>query len=280
MSSKYSEEELKGIANRLRRRTIEMIYRAKSGHPGGSLSAADILAALYFKVLRLDPARPDWEDRDRFILSKGHAAPIYYATLMERGYFSEQVLSTYGEIDSCLQGHPDMHTPGVDMSTGSLGQGLSVAVGMALAARLKGRDLRVYALLGDGEVQEGQVWEAAMAAAKFKLDHILGIIDHNRLQVDGPVDMVMPIGPIADKWQAFNWHVLEVDGHDVGDIVRSCETAKTLKGKPTMLIAHTVKGKGVSFMEDNAAWHSRALTDAEREKALMELSFEEGRDHA
>ena len=272
--SENGERELNGVANRLRRRTIEMICRAGSGHPGGSLSAADILAALYFRVLRIDPARPNWEDRDRFILSKGHAAPIYYATLMERGYFSEEVLSTYGQIDSCLQGHPDMHTPGVDMSSGSLGQGLSAAVGMALGARLKGKHLRVYALLGDGETQEGQVWEAAMAAPKFELDHLLGIIDHNRLQIDGPVDSVMPIEPIADKWRAFNWHVLEIDGHDVGEIVRACETAATLKGKPTMIIAHTVKGKGVCFMENNPDWHAKVPTDAEREKALTELSGE------
>jgi len=269
-----NEQELQRIANKLRRRIIGMMYDAQTGHPGGSLGIAEIMAALYFKVLRIDPARPDWEDRDRFVLSKGHAAPMFYATLMERGFFSAKVLSTYGDIDSCLQGHPDMQTPGVDMSSGSLGQGLSPAIGMALGARLKGKDLRVFALLGDGEIQSGQVWEAAMAAAKFQLDNLVAIIDVNRLQVVGFVDSVMPIEPIADKWRAFGWHVLEIDGHNVGEILKACEVARMEKGRPTVIIAHTVKGKGVSFMENAPEWHSRPLTEADKVQALADLTPE------
>ena len=269
------EQELGRIANRLRRRAIEMICCAQGGHPGGSLSVAEILAVLYFRVLRVDPARPDWEDRDRFVLSKGHAAPIYYATLAERGYFPEELLSTCGEIDSCLQGHPDMRTPGVDMSSGSLGMGLSAAVGMALGARLKRQDLRVFALLGDGEIQEGQVWEAAMAAAKYRLDHLVAIIDNNRLQVVSSVEAAMPIEPVADKWRAFNWHVLEVDGHNVGEILEACAAAIAERGGPTVIIAHTTKGKGVSFMENVVVWHSQVPTEAERDQALAELAAEE-----
>lgn len=272
--SHYSEEEIARIANRLRRRTVEMVWHAQAGHPGGSLSAADILATLYFRVLRIDPKRPDWEDRDRFVLSKGHAAPVYYATLMERGYFSEELLATYDEIGSCLQGHPDVAAPGVDIGSGSLGQGLSVAVGMALGAKLKGKDLRVYALVGDGETQEGQIWEAAMAASKFQLDNLCAILDYNRLQLVGFIDQCMPIDPVAAKWQAFNWHVLEIDGHNVGEIASACEMAKTMKGKPTMIVAHTIKGKGVSFMENSPAWHARAPTEAEKDQALAELAAE------
>jgi transketolase len=252
-----------------------MICAAQTGHPGGSFSIAEMIATLYFKVLRIDPARPDWEDRDRFMLSKGHAAPIFYATLAERGYFSDEVLATYGEINSLLQGHPDIHTPGVDMPSGSLGQGLSVAAGMALGAKLKGKDLRIFALLGDGEIQEGQVWEAAMAAVKFKLDNLVAFIDYNKLQIEGQINEVMPIEPLADKWRVFNWHVLEVDGHNVGEILKACDTANKVKGRPTIIIAHTVKGKGVCFMEGKPAWHSRVLTDAERELALAELLAEE-----
>lgn len=272
--SQDDERELQRIAGRLRRRIIEMMYEAQTGHPGGSLGIAEILACLYFKVLRIDPARPEWEDRDRFVLSKGHAAPIYYATLMERGYFSEKVLSTYGDIDSCLQGHPDMQTPGVDMSSGSLGQGLSPGAGMALGARLKGKDLRVFVLLGDGEIQSGQVWEAAMAAAKFRLDNLVAIVDKNRLQVVGFVDSVMPIEPIADKWRAFGWHALEVDGHNVGEILGACDAAKNEKGRPSVIIARTVKGRGVSFMENAPEWHSKPLTDADRAHALADLTAE------
>ena len=264
--------EIQRIANKLRWRTVEMVCRAKTGHPGGSLSAADILAALYFKVLRIDPARPDWEDRDRFILSKGHAAPIFYATLMERGYFGEELLWTYGDIDSCLQGHPDRSTPGVDMPSGSLGQGLSPAIGMALGARLRGQDLRAFALLGDGEIQSGQVWEAAMAAAKYKLDNLIAILDMNRLQICGVVKAVMPIEPLADKWRSFNWQVQEADGHDVDQILEACEKAGTHKGKPTVIIAQTIKGKGVSYMENAVQWHAKVPTADEREQAFAELT--------
>ena len=269
--SQNAERELQLIANKLRRQTIELMYRAGTGHPGGSLSIAEILAALFFKVLRIDPTRPEWEDRDRFILSKGHAAPIYYATLMERGYFCEEVLLTYGQIDSCLQGHPDIGTPGVDMSSGSLGQGLSPAIGMALGARLDGRGLRVFVLMGDGEIQEGQVWEAAMSAANFELDNLVVVLDNNRLQVSGLVETVMSVEPISDKWKAFNWHVLEIDGHNVAEILKAFQMARIEKGRPTIIIANTIKGKGVSFMENAVEWHSRVLTDAERARALSEL---------
>ena len=272
--SQRDEKELQQVANKLRRLTIDMICCAETGHPGGSLSIAEILAALYFSVLRIDPVRPDWENRDRFVLSKGHAAPIYYAALMERGYFPEPILWTYGEIGSILQGHPDIRTPGVDMSSGSLGMGLSAAIGLALGARLRGQALRVFALLGDGETQEGQVWEAAMAAAKYGLDQLVAIVDHNRLQVVSTVGEAMPIEPIADKWRAFNWHVLEIDGHHVGEILEACEKARMEKGRPTLIIAHTVKGKGVSFMEDAVAWHSKVPSEAERVQALAELMAE------
>jgi transketolase len=268
----FGDDELRGIANKLRRRTIDMLWHAQAGHPGGSLSAAEILTVLYFDVMRLDPSRPDWADRDRFVLSKGHAAPIYYAALQERGYFEEDVLSTYDELDSCLQAHPAVGAPGIDMSSGSLGQGLSMAIGMALGARLLGKDLRVYALLGDGEIQEGQIWEAAMSAPKFKLDNLLAILDLNRIQLLGPVGEVMPIEPVAEKWRSFNWHVLEVDGHDVGQLRAACAQAAARRGGPTIILAHTVKGKGVSFMENTHEWHSAAVTDEVRERALAELA--------
>jgi transketolase len=264
-------EDLTRLANELRRGVIEMLHRAQAGHPGGSLSAAEILAALYFRVMRVDPQDPGWEARDRFILSKGHAAPVYYMTLMRRGFFPEALLGTYDQIDSCLQGHPDPHTPGVDMASGSLGQGLSVGVGMALGARHKGLDARVFVLLGDGELQEGQVWEAAMAAPKFDLDNLVAIVDDNRVQLMGDTRTIMPVEPIAAKWAAFNWHVIEVDGHDGEAIVAACTKAAATKGRPTVIIAHTVKGKGVSFMENTHLWHSAVVTDEIREKALAEL---------
>lgn len=266
------ERELAAIANKLRQTTIRMLFHSEAGHPGGSLSAAEILTTLYFRVLRIDPARPDWVDRDRFILSKGHAAPIYYAALVECGYFPSEILETYDELDSILQAHPDSHTPGIDASSGSLGQGLSVAIGMALGSKLKGQDLRVYALLGDGEMQEGQVWEAAMSAPKFKLDNLVAIVDHNRIQLVDFLDKAMPIDPIADKWQAFNWNVIEVDGHSIPQLLQAFTVARTVEGQPTVIIAHTVKGKGVSFMENSPAWHAKAPNETERDKALAELS--------
>lgn len=265
---KYLEEQ----ARQIRIDILEMIYKAKSGHPGGSLSAADIVTTLYFHVLRIDPANPKWPDRDRFILSKGHACPVMYAALAERGFFSKEVLSTLRQIDSPLQGHPDMKkVPGVEMSTGTLGQGLSVGVGMALGGKLDKKGFRVYVLLGDGEVQEGQVWEAAMSASKYRLDNLTAIIDYNRLQVDGFVDDVMPIEPLGLKWEAFGWHVLEINGHSIAEILAALSEAKNIKHKPTCIIAHTIKGKGVSFMENRPEWHGKAPNEEQYRQALIEL---------
>ncbi|MEW6172378.1 MAG: transketolase [Bacillota bacterium] len=263
---------LQGKVQEIRRYIILMTTAAGSGHPGGSLSATDIVAALYFDVMRIDPKRPDDPDRDRFVLSKGHAAPLLYATLAERGFFPVKELMTLRKLGSRLQGHPDMRKlPGVEMSTGSLGQGLSAANGMALAARLDGRDYRVYVLLGDGETQEGQVWEAAMAAAHYKLDNLTAFLDYNGLQIDGPVEEVMSLGQVADKWRAFGWHVIEIDGHDLKAILQAVEEAKNVKGKPTMVVARTIKGKGVSFMENQVDWHGSAPKGEQATKALIEL---------
>jgi transketolase len=271
------DERLAELADELRGMVIETLCHARAGHPGGSLSAAEILAALFFSVMRIDPRRPDWEARDRFILSKGHAAPVYYAALARRGYFPEEMLQTYDELDSLLQGHPDMHCPGVDMSSGSLGQGLSVGLGMALGMRLKAIDARVFVVLGDGELQEGQVWEAAMAAPKFGLDNLVAIVDDNHIQLMGDTATIMPVHPIAEKWRAFNWNVLEVDGHDPAAIVNACAAAGRAKGRPTVIIAQTVKGKGVSFMENTHQWHSATVTEDLKEKALTELCVREVR---
>ncbi|MEW6034419.1 MAG: transketolase [Chloroflexota bacterium] len=267
-----SIRDLQEIARRLRRYVIAMTAKAGSGHPGGSLSAADIVAALYFRVLRHNPAEPRWPDRDRFILSKGHAAPVLYAALAESGYFPLEELLTLRQLGSRLQGHPDMTlTPGVEMSSGSLGQGLSFGVGVALAGRLDRRGYRVYVLLGDGECDEGQVWEAAMAAAHFKLDNLTAIVDHNGQQLDGNCCDIMGLEPLADKWRAFGWNVLEIDGHSMEQVVTSLEEAGRVKRKPTVVIAHTVKGKGVSFMERNLNFHGKAPTAEEAERALKEL---------
>jgi len=249
-----------------------MIHAARSGHPGGSLSAADVVTALYFHFMRVDPDRPRWEDRDRFVLSKGHACPVWYACLARRGFFPVERLLTLRQIDSLLQGHPDMlKTPGVDMTTGSLGQGLSAALGMALGLRLDRKTARVYAVLGDGELDEGQVWEAALSAAKYRLDNLLAIIDYNNLQLDGPCDQIMPVEPLAAKWDAFNWQVFEMDGHDMAQIVTTIETALEGRGRPTVIIAHTIKGKGVSFMENDCDWHGRAPDDEQYAQAIREL---------
>ncbi|OPZ73166.1 MAG: Transketolase 1 [Firmicutes bacterium ADurb.Bin456] len=265
-------KELENKARVLRRHIIQMISRAGSGHPGGSLSAADIIAALYFHELRLDPAWPEWPDRDRFVLSKGHAAPVLYAALAERGFFPVEELKELRRLGSRLQGHPDMSkVPGVEMSTGSLGQGLSAANGMALAARLDGRGYRVYVLLGDGEIQEGQVWEAAMAAAHYKLDNVTAFLDHNGYQIDGPVREIMSPEPVADKWRAFGWHVIEIDGHRMDQILGALTEARATRGCPTMIVAETVKGRGVSFMEGQVDWHGVAPKPAERDRALAEL---------
>lgn len=270
MGKDYSE--LERIALRIRRAIIEMTHAAKSGHPGGSLSSVEILTALYFAIMRIDPKRPGWEDRDRFVLSKGHASPVLYAALALRGYFPEEALSRFRRIDSMLQGHPDMKgTPGVEMSSGSLGLGFSAACGMALAARLDNRDYRVYTLIGDGEAQEGIIWEASMAAAHYRLDNLTAFLDHNGLQIDGPNEEVMSVEPLAAKWRAFGWEVLQVDGHSFGQIMDAVAKAKAAKGRPTMIIAKTTKGKGVSFMENAVAWHGKAPGDQEKDAALKEL---------
>jgi transketolase len=264
--------ELKAMAAVIRCDIIEMITAANAGHPGGSLSAADIVTALYFRVMRIDPTNPGWPDRDRFILSKGHACPVWYAALAERGYFDKSHLATLRRLNSILQGHPDMRkTPGIDMTTGSLGHGLSVGLGMALSGKLREKAYHVFVVIGDGETQEGSIWEAAMAASKWKLDNLTAVLDRNRLQNDACVVDVMPIEPLADKWRAFGWNVVEIDGHDMEQVVESLETSKRHKGTPTMIIAHTVKGKGVSYMENVADWHGKAPCKEEAECALEEI---------
>ena len=267
-----SIEEMEAIAKRLRRHIITMIGKAGSGHPGGSLSAVEIVSALYFKLLRHKPSDPQWSDRDRFILSKGHAAPVLYAALAECGYFPVDELSTLRQLDSRLQGHTDRTvTPGVEMSAGTLGQGLSFAIGVALAGRLNAQDYRVYVLLGDGECDEGQVWEGAMSAAHFKVDNLVAIVDNNGQQIDGWNRDVMNLEPFNKKWQAFGWHVIEVDGHNLSQLIDAFDQAKLVKGQPTVIIAHTIKGKGVSFMENNPDFHGKAPNAAEVEIALREL---------
>ncbi len=268
-----SVEDLKDVAKRLRRHIVTMTSRSGSGHPGGSLSAVEIVTALYWRVLRHKPAYPHWPDRDRFILSKGHAAPVLYAALAECGYFPVDELATLRQIDSRLQGHTDrLKTPGVEMSAGSLGQGLSFAIGAVLAGRLDKKDYRVYALLGDGECDEGQVWEAAMAAAHFKVDNLTAIVDNNGLQLSGCTADTLSLEPFKDKWSSFGWHTIEVDGHDINQVLDAFEKAKQVKGKPAAIIAHTVKGKGVSFMENNVHFHGVVPNAQELEIALKELS--------
>ena len=267
----HTIDELKAIAKNLRRNILKMIAEANSGHPGGSLSAVDILTSLYFRVLRHTPRDPHWPDRDRFILSKAHACPVLYATLAEAGYFPEEELLTFRRINSRLQGHAHIKTPGVEMSGGSLGQGLSFGVGTALASRLDGRASRTYALLGDGECDEGQVWEAAMSASHYKLDNLVAIVDRNGIQNDRFTWQVMELEPLADKWRAFGWHPLEIDGHDIGAILEALKESSRTKGMPTAIIAKTVKGKGVSFMEDNPAFHGKAPSTEQLEQALQEI---------
>jgi transketolase len=269
-------QELTQIANDLRCLVVKMVYRAGSGHIGGSLSAADMMAALYFGTLRIDPARPEWEERDRFILSKGHACPILYAALARRGYFPIEELWTLRRVGSRLQGHPDrIKTPGVDATTGSLGQGISHAVGAALSARLKCQGYRVYVMVGCGESQEGQVWEAAMSASHYELGNLTVLHDYNGRQIDGANPEVMSIAPVPDKWRAFGWHVVEIDGHDMGQIVDALDKAKETLDQPTAIVAHTIKGKGVSFMEDRSEWHSGAPSETQYRQALAELGGEE-----
>ncbi len=267
-----SLKEMEAIAKKLRRHIITMIASAGSGHPGGSLSAVEIVTALYFQVLRNRPADPKWTERDRFVLSKGHAAPVLYSALAECGYFPVEELTSLRQIDSRLQGHPDRScTPGVEMSTGSLGQGLSFGVGVALAGRLDSRSYRTYVLLGDGECNEGQVWEAAMAAAHFKLDRLTAIVDRNGLQLDGFTRDIMNTEPLADKWRSFGWHVIEVDGHDLAKVLAALEAAGRVTGQPTAIVARTVKGKGVSFMENNVDFHGKPPTPEQARQALKEL---------
>ena len=264
--------ELKQTANALRQDIISMLVSAKSGHPGGSLSAVEIVTSLFFQEMRINPQDPAWPERDRFILSKGHAAPALYAALAGRNYFPREELGGLRKLGHMLQGHPDMRgIPGVDMSTGSLGQGLSAAGGMAIAGKLDGKDYRVFVLLGDGEMAEGQIWEAAMSAAHYQLDNITAIVDDNGLQIDGTTDSVMSSAPLKEKWLAFGWHVLEIDGHDFEALLGAYAEAKKVKGKPTVIIAATVKGKGVSFMENEVGWHGNAPSAEQGEKALNEL---------
>ena len=263
---------LNEITNVIRKDIVSMICKSKSGHPGGSLSAVEILTALYFDQMNIDPTNPKMEDRDRFVLSKGHAAPALYATLAQRGYFAKDELNNLRQLGSMLQGHPDMKkVPGVEMSTGSLGQGFSVACGMAMAAILDNAPWNVYALLGDGEVQEGIIWEAAMSAAHYKLDNMIAFLDYNGLQIDGEVESVMNINPIEDKFKTFGWNVITIDGHDFDQIFAALDMAKDTVDKPTMIIAKTIKGKGVSFMENQASWHGSAPSEEQLEQALSEL---------
>ena len=266
------KKQLQLTACKVRMGIIESTYAAKCGHPGGSLSATEMFTYLYFKEMNIDPKNPKWEGRDRFVLSKGHTAPGLYSTLAERGFFPVEDLKTLRHIDSYLQGHPNMNmVPGVDMSTGSLGQGVSVAAGMALAAKHQGKTNRVYTLLGDGEIQEGQCWEAFMFAAHYKLDNFVAVIDNNGLQIDGNIADVMSPYPIVEKLQSFGFHVEAIDGHDFDAIEKALNTAKEVKGKPTAIVMKTVKGKNVSYMENNAGWHGKAPNDAEYEQAMNEL---------
>lgn len=267
--------ELKEIAREVRKDIIKMLTASGSGHPGGSLSAVEILTTLYFKEMKVNIEDPKNSERDRFVLSKGHAAPVLYSVLAEKGFFNKEELSGLRKFGSILQGHPNMnYVPGVDMSTGSLGQGISTAVGMAIAGKLDKKDYRVFSLLGDGELQEGEVWEAAMSAAQFKLDNLTAFVDYNGLQIDGRTQDVMSPEPIDEKFRAFGWHVISIDGHDFEAIINAIEEAKNTKGQPTMIVAKTIKGKGVSFMEDEASWHGSAPNKEQCEQALIEIGGE------
>jgi len=265
-------EELTLEARHIRRLIIQMLAKAGSGHPGGSLSATDLITALYFNVLRFNPHDPQWPDRDRFHMSKGHCCPLWYAILARTGYFSEEKLFTLRQFGSILQGHPERKTPGVESASGSLGQGLSIGLGMSLASRIDKKDYRVYVLLGDGELQEGSVWEAAMACAHFSCDNLCAILDANGCQIDGKCQDIMGLEPLADKWRSFGWHVIEINGHDMSQILSAYAQAKNIKDKPTIIIARTIKGKGVSFMEGVVGFHGRAPTLEEAQKALKELA--------
>ena len=264
--------ELENIANKLRLHVVEMTYAARSGHPGGSLSAADMMAALYFSFMKHDPKDPSWEDRDRFVLSKGHVAPVLYAALAESGYFPVEDLLTLRQIGSRLQGHPVRgKVPGVEMSTGSLGQGLSMACGIALAVKMDGKDYKTICMLGDGEMQEGQNWEAAMFARQYELTNLIAIVDRNRLQITGDTESAVGLEPLPEKWKSFGWNVIIIDGHNMRQILEALDKAAAARTRPTVIIMKTVKGKGVSFMENNAGFHGRACNDGEQAKAIEEL---------
>ena len=265
-------DELKQKAIEVRKGIIEAVYRGKSGHPGGSLSIADILTVLYFNQMNIDEKNPKWEARDRLILSKGHCSPALYSCLANRGFFDAQKLKTFRNIDSNLQGHPDLNKiPGVDMTSGSLGQGLSVANGMAIAGKMNNKDYRVYCVVGDGEIEEGQIWEAAMTSNKYKLDNLCLIVDNNNLQIDGTIEEVMSSYPIDEKFKSFGFQIINIDGHNIQEIIDAFEVAKNVKGKPTCIIAKTIKGKGISFMENQVGWHGKAPNDDEYKIAMEEL---------
>ncbi len=264
--------ELEEKAKDVRKGIIEAVYSNKSGHPGGSLSIADILTVLYFNQMNIDEKNPKWEDRDRLVLSKGHCAPVLYSTLANRGFFDVEKLKTFRNIESNLQGHPDMNKiDGVDMTSGSLGQGLSAANGMAIAGKMDNKNYRVYCILGDGEIEEGQIWEAAMTANKYKLDNLCVIVDNNNLQIDGTIEEVMSSYPIDEKFKSFGFQVINIDGHNIQEIIDAFDVAKNVKGKPTCIIAKTIKGKGVSFMENKAEWHGKAPSEEEYKIAIEEL---------
>lgn len=266
-------KELKRLSAEIKLGALEAVWSASSGHPGGSLSISDILAYLYFVEMKIDPKDPNWEDRDRFVLSKGHTAPAYYAALALRGYFPREDLKTFRQVDSYLQGHPDMKgTPGVDMTTGSLGLGISAAAGMAMSGKIYNKDYRVYAMLGDGELGEGQVWEAAMFSAHYKLDNLCAFVDWNGLQIDGPITEVMDSTPIDKKFEAFGWHVISIDAHDFEQIAAALAEAKTVKGQPTVIIAKSIKGKGVSYMENQVSWHGSAPNNEQYEQGVKEIN--------
>ena len=269
----FTKKSLRNTAAKIRLGILEEVFSASSGHPGGSLSIADILSYLFFKEMRIDPKNPEWADRDRFVLSKGHTAPALYAALANRGYFDVSELKGFRNAQSFLQGHPDMkHTPGVDMTTGSLGLGISAACGMALSGKISDKDYRVYSVLGDGETEEGQVWEAAMFAAHYKLDNLCIFVDFNGLQIDGPIVDVIDPTPLDKKFEAFNWNVITIDAHNFDEIEAAVEAAKACKGKPTAIIAKSVKGKGVSFMENKVGWHGKAPNAEEYEQAVAEIN--------
>lgn len=275
---KVSEDLIRKLqekANLLRRESIAFISRGGFGHPGGSLSEAEIISCLYFyPILRVDPTNPHWEDRDRFVMSKAHGCPPHYIALAERGFFSKEALLTYGSIDSIIQGHPDMRkTPGIEISGGSLGQGLSVALGMALGAKLLRKRFRIYCMVGDGEIQSGQIWEAAMAASHYRLDNLIGILDYNKVEAKGPCHELLGIEPVAKKWQDFGWETIEIDGHDIEEVLRAFHVAThiNLFGKPTMIIAHTIKGRGVPWMENNSDWHTHAPNEKQAQRAIEDI---------